>query len=773
VRSDSDFGRWGVVAFAAVACLLAVAFYREFAFDTSRMLAGTDMLNEGYQLRNFGVEEIRSGRGFPLWNPYVYGGQPYLAILPGPVFYPTSLLYFFAPLFRAIGWTFVLHMALGGVFAWYAARSLGLGRWSASVSGLSFMFTGFVVSTVYGGHDGRMFAMALIPLAFAFLERGLRSGRVRWFLLLGLAVALQVFTPHIQLMYFSSLALSLYAAGRITQRWRAEGSWRTALKLVGLWALAFAVASLVGAAQLIPTYQIIGVAVRGSAGEAGYAFASSWALPPQEITSLFLPDLIGSLPGAYWGSNPFKLHTEYLGAVPLTLAGLAVVAEGRRDRRVWLLAGIAILSLLFALGAATPVHRVAYALVPFIKQFRAPSMMLGPTSLMVALLAGIGWQRVLHARERDGDLPWLWLWLGAAPFLLLGLTAALAPDGLMRWVRTTWYPMGWDRSVSVDLESALRVNGWLLVIGMGLTLGLARGVARGRLRAEVLLGLLALLVADLWRVDARYMSTMPIEDYSRSDPMIEHLQASLQPGQRVFPLPERGGYGQNELMIHRLPAVTGSQKFRLEWYERLVGGLSYRNLGAPAVWSLLDLEYITTRQEMNTGLLRAEAKGGRGTAYRVVGDASHAWFPVRVEATGDTAAALRQVLSQENWRELAVVEADLAPPAGSGTASVESTLPNELTLRVDAERAGLLVVSEVYYPAWRAFVDGRETEILRTNVALRGVVVPKGRHELRFVYSPSEFRTGFLLSGVALAGVLLCLVGTGIRARLGGRGQGR
>ena len=113
--------RWSGLAFSLVAAALALAFYRQFVLDGRLMLYGDDMLNEGYQLRSFGVEEIRSGRGFPLWNPFVYGGQPYLAILPGPVFYPTSLLYLLLPLFRAIGWTFVLHTALGG-------RSRAVGR---------------------------------------------------------------------------------------------------------------------------------------------------------------------------------------------------------------------------------------------------------------------------------------------------------------------------------------------------------------------------------------------------------------------------------------------------------------------------------------------------------------------------------------------------------------------------------------------------------------------------------------------------------------------
>ncbi|MGW8283045.1 MAG: hypothetical protein ACWGON_07070, partial [Gemmatimonadota bacterium] len=76
------------IMFSGLCVLLSILFYRDFVLGPGTMLFGTDMIDQAYHLREFGVEEIRSGRGFPLWNPFVYGGLPYLAVLPGPVFYP-------------------------------------------------------------------------------------------------------------------------------------------------------------------------------------------------------------------------------------------------------------------------------------------------------------------------------------------------------------------------------------------------------------------------------------------------------------------------------------------------------------------------------------------------------------------------------------------------------------------------------------------------------------------------------------------------------------
>jgi uncharacterized membrane protein YfhO len=89
--------------------------------------------------------------------------------------------------------------------------------------------------------------------------------------------------------------------------------------------------------------------------------------------------------------------------------------------------------------------------------------------------------------------------------------------------------------------------------------------------------------------------------------------------------------------------------------------------------------------------------------------------------------------------------------------------PDEVVIEIEAERSGLLFVSEIWHPSWLAFIDGEPVEVLRTNVAFRGVVVPAGRHELRFQYSVAEFRLGFGLSAVGFVGALAVLIGGRLR----------
>ncbi len=778
--------------------LLALLFYREFVFAPERLLFGTDMLGEGYPLRRFLVEEVRAGRGVPGWTPHVSGGMPYVALLPGPVFYPTTLLYLLMPLYRAIGWTFVLHTFLGGVFGFFCGRSFRLGRAASVVCGASFMFTGYVMSHLYGGQDGRMFAMVLMPLALGALERGLRSGEIRWFACMGIVVALQIFTPHTQLMYFSSLALALHLVFHLLLRVKRGGTSDSVeeatgsrgdtsgvgayLRPIGLFAGAFLLAAGLGAVQLFPVIALLEHVVRAAA-ESGYEFAASWGLQPQEITALFLPDLIGSL-DSYWGANPFKFHTEYLGAAPVALAMLAVAASfgsgASRDRcrMIWYLAGAALLGVLFALGAATPVHRVAYAIVPMISGLRAPAMMMGPVALFVALLAGFGWDAAVRHREATETIesgappplaPRLPLALLSAPFLFLGAAALINPGGLHEFVYHAWYPAGWPRTPSPTFESPLRAGGAILLVAWAIAVCGAWAVASRRVSQVAVVAVLAVIVLDLWRVDSRYLSTVEAEAVLEPDPAMLALQDRVQPGQRVWALP--GSFAPNDFMYFGVSSATGSQKFLLRWYEHLVGRLppdqAERLGGYPnTLWPLLDLRYLTAPSDIDSPLLEPvgeepAAEPGRVRLYAARSTQPHVFFPARIEMVRDTGEALRRTLANETPAELAVVEvngAGEAPPvAGAGEATILTYEPDEIVLRARADRSGLLAISEIYHPAWRAYVDGRETTVWRTNVAFRGIEVPEGEHEIRFTYRSTSLRVGTAVSLVSLLAALALL----------------
>jgi hypothetical protein len=108
--------------------------------------------------------------------------------------------------------------------------------------------------------------------------------------------------------------------------------------------------------------------------------------------------------------------------------------------------------------------------------------------------------------------------------------------------------------------------------------------------------------------------------------------------------------------------------------------------------------------------------------------------------------------------EAAVVEADLtldSQPAADDSATMVKYTAEEVVVQTRSQAEAFLVLSDTAYPGWQATIDGAPTEIYTTNYLFRGVRVPAGTHEVRFVYAPTSWHRGVMISGVAL----LCWIG--------------
>jgi hypothetical protein len=129
------------------------------------------------------------------------------------------------------------------------------------------------------------------------------------------------------------------------------------------------------------------------------------------------------------------------------------------------------------------------------------------------------------------------------------------------------------------------------------------------------------------------------------------------------------------------------------------------------------------------------------------------FVPQRVETVEDYQERLRRLSAATfDPRQIAYVESPVDLPAlCQGSASISKESPQRVTVAADMTTPGLLVLADRWDPGWKAYLDGRQAPILPTNHALRGVVVPEGRHVLDFRFEPSPLAWGLVASGIALA----------------------
>jgi hypothetical protein len=411
--------------FAAVFYALAVLSLGYPAL-AGKFLAGpnSDQFVAGYAFREFGAAMLKATGGFAQWNPYIFGGMPYIAAMHGDIFYPTFILRMLMPTDAAMTWSFILHLFLAGLFSYYFVRASGFGFFPALFAGVAYMMSGQLASLVSPGHDGKLSVSALFPLTLWMLTLGMREGKKWSWGVLALTVGLAVLSPHPQLLQYLLLASGAYTIYLAVSVIRSRAVHpRTVLGRMGMALISVAIGGAIGAIQYMPVREYVKWSPRAG-GLADYATATSFAWPTSELFDVYLPQFSGMI-DAYWGENAIHLHSDYLGVVVLLLAGASFVGL-RKDARkgfLWFWILTTIIALLWALGGHTPFYRIPYAIIPGTKYFRAPATVFFVGMMGLSVLAASGLEKVL-TREVKIRYPIAWL-------VFATIVAALGATGIL------------------------------------------------------------------------------------------------------------------------------------------------------------------------------------------------------------------------------------------------------------------------------------------------------------------------------------------------------
>ena len=222
-------------------------------------------------------------------------------------------------------------------------------------------------------------------------------------------------------------------------------------------------------------------------------------------------------------------------------------------------------------------------------------------------------------------------------------------------------------------------------------------------------------------------------------------------------------------------AAGRSYPLRREWVSVERAGRAAESAATPGVKA--QPGSTQGAQEKGESVREGGAGGSAAARWRLLGRTAQedvyenaralprAWLATEARALGEgaTLEVIRKGLLPEGsrWEPLrtALVESDPpeALPGGpaDGRAEVTRYEPNRVDVRTAAGAPAILVLSENHYPGWRAYLDGRSVGVLRVDYGLRGVYVPAGEHEVRFIYRPKSVLIGLLVSLLTAAGLLL------------------
>ncbi|HEV8362583.1 MAG TPA: hypothetical protein VGQ52_03615 [Gemmatimonadaceae bacterium] len=736
----------------------------------------SDQYIAGYAFRDFAAQSLRSGEGFPLWNPYLYGGMPYVAAMHGDIFYPTFLLRMFLPTDVAMTWGFIIHVVLAGYFCFLLLRALGLSYWACVIGGLAYMLGGNVAGLVSPGHDGKLFVAALTPLTLYMVTRFVRDGRLWAWGLLALVVGLAALSPHPQLFQYMLLvggAFALFIAF-------ADPNARKLERKLVLRRLAFALGaivlgSMIAAIQYLPVAEYVDWSPRAG-GKKGWEHAISYSMPPSELFNTYLPQFTGML-DHYWGVNNIHLHSEYIGAAVMVLAGLAWTRrhDAAMRRTMWWATGMLVVAVLWALGGNTPFYRLVYAIVPGTKFFRAPSIMLYVVQFATAVLAALGTERVLRS---DVSRRYLIGWAVAAIAI-----AVLASAGGLTSVAQSIAPAQMADYVASN-NGAVVAGAWRSAICVFLALAALYLAQRQRIAPlHAAIALAAVVLVDLWSIERKYWMFMPPakQSYAAND-ITRYLNQQPQPvrvltGALGTPHSPRDPYvgtnilGGDGLMAHGVRATLGYHGNQLDRYDILAGRESgYQQIANPNFWALSNSQFFLTNIDSLPRLLpgttpiMGPVQSPVGTSlylYKLSGSNPFAWVAPAIVKADDEATTNTLLDPRFNVRQVAIFANDADVKAQQVTA-----LPDPLTIETStsgykpghfiielsapAPAGSALIVSENYYPGWSATVDSKDIPVWRADMSLMGVELPTGARRLEFSFTSKPYETGKLITLIAL-----------------------
>ena len=762
----------------ALLVFLAAALLLCWPMLSGQFIGGpaSDQYVAGYGFRHFAADYWKTHHAVPLWNPFIFGGMPFVGGMHGDIFYPTAWLRWILPTSTAMNLGFALHLVVAGVAMYALLREFRTG-WAAAVTGgVAYQLTGLVASLVSPGHDGKLFVSALAPLLFLALVRGVRHRSIAGFgataLLIGLALH-----GHPQMTYYLLIAAAIWAlyllfwdeAGpRGGERWR----------IIGLGALAVALGMAIYAVQAMPFAAYIPFSPRAEGGpSSGWEYATGFGFPPSEVFSTFYPEINGILDN-YTGGNGLKHHTEYLGVVVMLLAFCGLGGRERRRERL-VLGGIGLLFLLVAFGGHTPFYRLWYEIMPRMKQVRAAGMAFYLVALPIAVFAGFGASRLFR-----GEIPVRRILIGAGIFALIGLLGAVG--ALTGLAMATAHPQLVDRVV---LNSAEIQQGGLRLLLIAVLAGavlwaIATSRLRGALAAAALIGV---VTADLWSVERRFF---------HFDGTTEQLfgDDALTSRMKQAPLPFRvwdpkGRYGELEvypgswLMGAGVPQLLGYHGNEMRNFDELLGGKNiWENQVNVALLQLFAVRFVTMAKPLAIpgfhqvlGPLPT-TPGRQAVLYEVDTVPPYARLlsgAVKVpeaQVAGVVLDPRFPVLSVAVYGDSAPVTPDSlgeVPAPATATPRVAAWEPGRMRIGIEGrdQRPLYLVLGENWYKDWRATIDGADAPVLRAQHTLLSVVVPPGAREVAFEFRSPEFARGKLISLVAILVALAMIVLPRLRPR--------
>ncbi len=750
---------------------------------------GTDQIRFFYPGRSLTNEAFKKGV-LPLWDPYIFSGNPHLANFQSAVFYPLSIIYFFLPQLTA--WS-ILTMSvpiLGFAFCFLYLRSLSVGRPAAFLGAFSFGFSGFLLSW-----SQEAFAVAQsavwLPLIFWGIEKYFQTFSPKFILAGALALVMSILAGYLQITFYITVLAVFYIFSHLHSL---DSSKRR--KAVTLFILAAFFTLTVSAVQTVPSLEGFFLSPRPTV-RIDKVF-ETYLLSPAFLLHALAPDIDGNpATNNYFGRGSYNETVLYIGVAPFIFALLAVW-KLRKEKYGAFFAGSALVSFILTsnLPGVKEFLNLPWPLVPTFQ----PSRILFITTFSLSVLAAIGFDWW----KKSGKPFRIW-WIGAAAIAILLATTAWH---IMVFVHDYFLSLKMASVVVKPLpelwkhsrEFTAAKNIILPIAWLGGTIILTLPAIPKRL---AFLGIIVLTIFSQFYFFNKYLSLGEKQFLYPEDKIISAISQNQKDFSRYLSL-GRPVFGNIATQM-KLYSPEGFDPIFVKRYGQLAKAAQSNGLLTEDI-ARIEVNLSDLPQSTKEAYLSQQSRPRLRRLFSLLGVKTITYFPVKnfqmdsrvffpeniftpvATVSGWQIYQLKNVLPRAFLAENAVVETNPAKildrifdpgldpsktiilekrpvyvgnsPGGDfvDKASIVSYLPEEVIIKTLSSGSRFLFLSDNYYPGWKATVDGKPSEIYRADFTFRAVALGPGEHLVRFVYQPDSVAIGGVIS-LASLGVFLLISG--------------
>ena len=753
---------------------LSLFFHRSILFGEINSASGLLQYSKLFRIENFDKVDVNSlwgdpleqtepwrfilarsleNKEFPLWNSLNSGGIPHMANMQSSVLYPLNYFYYFFNMKFATFLFYFLKLFIIGIFTYSYLRELSFYRYTSIIGSIVFMFCGFNMVWLYWAHTNVIF---FLPASLLIIERAFKAKQtasiIKYFIVYSLLFAFAFFGGHPETLTHILVFTSFYFLHLL---FSSNKELINRVKITAIFIGANIAGTLLSMIQLLPFLEYLSLSeklmLRSSIEKAeGAVFYPGFIL--NIIPDFYGNQTFGKLLPYY--ADPISNYNEsgggYIGLFMIVFAflGIKYFFKDKKITFLWVM-------VMFLCG-------VIYGIYPFSNIFNSlPIFKLAANQRMLFLVAFIF--LVIGCKTFNDYLFWdkeikskdisilfiimilMIIYLGSSIWKLFPLHIQEWEDNIVNIIRTQII------TILVWLLAFICVR-WLILNGK-----------EHRYKTLILFIIPLFIFLETGIHGIFYVPTVKNKNFYPENHLTNKIKSENSGHYRstaigVFSPPNVNvAYNISDIRNYDAINILKYKEFINYMFDSKREDFLEINDVNSTLLNLMGVKYIITdSQEMqeNYKLVMENSEKNiflfaNSTVFK------RAYIAKKYTVIKNDLIILESIKNKKlDLSEEVILEeyppVNFSNPLNKEDHAAQTTITtyksNLVRIKTNSEKEGFLVLSDNYFPGWKAFIDGERTKIYRANYTFRAVHIPGGSHEVTFKYDPLSFKIGLYIT---------------------------